>query len=383
MRKIYFMRIGFDAKRANANNTGLGNYSRFVIDALARSFKEGNYRMYIPKYKFNAQYNELIENHSTVTSHLPKSKVWRGVLSSLWRSSAIVKDIKRDNIEIFHGLSNELPFGIESSGARSVVTIHDLIYARYPKLFKPIDRWIYSLKFSYACKHADRIIAVSECTKRDIVSFFGTDPKKIDVIYQGCDPQFSVSYDDERKSEVRAKYNLPKRFILNVGTLEERKNLMLCVKALESLPEDIHLVACGRRTPYSDKVMEYAVSKGLTHRILLLHKQEYRDLSVIYQCAEVFCYPSYFEGFGIPIIEALNCRIPVVAATGSCLEEAGGDAAIYVDPNDDKALAKAITDFMGSETLRQERATLGLEYVKRFSKERIASDIHGCYTKLL
>ncbi len=378
------MKIGFDAKRANANNTGLGNYSRFVLDALATYYPQLQLELYVPKLKRNQQYEALMAKHrGGMSSYLPKSKFWRGALSSLWRTFAIGEDIKSDKIEVFHGLSNEIPVGLKDSSVRSIVTIHDLIFVRYPKFYKPLDRLIYKLKFRYASLNADRVIAVSECTKRDIVSYFGADPTKIDVIYQGCDPSFALQYSSEQIAYVRKKYDLPARYILNVGTLEDRKNLMLCVKALEYLDPEISLVACGRATPYSDEVMAYAQQHGLTNRIKLLHKQEFSDLPVIYQGAEVFLYPSFFEGFGIPIIEALNCRIPVVAATGSCLEEAGGDAAIYIDSNDERALAHSVEQLIENKELRADLIARGVEYVKRFSAENIARDVYECYLKTL
>ncbi len=377
------IKVGFDGKRANANNTGLGNYSRFVVGALATYYPDFDLSMYIPRRKANREYDAIVDGHSNVVSKLPSKSFWRGALSSLWRSSAMVGDIRRDKIDIFHGLSNELPMGIAKANCASVVTIHDLIYARFPHLFKPFDRWVFALKFRYACRHSDRIIAVSECTKRDIVKFFGTDESKIDVVYQGCDPQFATTYSEERKAQVREKYSLPERFLSSVGTIEERKNLLLSVKALRHLPEDIHLVACGRKTPYAERVMEYAVEHNLAHRVHMISGVAYADLPAIYQLSSVMLYPSRFEGFGIPIIEAQSSSIPVVAATGSCLEEAGGDAALYISPDDDKALAECAMRFIEDAQLREKAIAQGLENVKRFSPERIANDIGAIYTKLL
>ncbi len=377
------MKIGFDAKRANANNTGLGNYSRFVISALAQYVSCNKYQLYIPKRKKNREYEELYVDYPTLLEErLPSSSLWRK-LSAVWRTFTIKSDLEREGVEIFHGLSNEIPVGLDKSSVRSVVTIHDLIFLRYPSFYKPMDRWIYNLKFRYACLHSDHIIAVSERTKLDIVELYGIDPTRISVIYQGCASHFAQSYSEERQREVREKYSLPDRYILNVGTLEERKNLMLCVKALESLPTDIHLVAVGRATPYSDEVMRYAESKGLSSRITLLHKCQYVDLPVVYSAAEVFLYPSLYEGFGIPIIEALSGGIPVVAATGSCLEEAGGDAALYVAPDDEVACATAIMRFIEDKELRNESISRGREYVKRFSKEHIARQIDELYKLIL
>ncbi len=377
------MKIGFDAKRANSNRTGLGNYSRFVIEALCEYYPQDKHLLYVPKRKKNAQFDEIVSAFDSTSVELPKKGIWQGALSSLWRIGAMTSDLASDGVEIFHGLSNEIPFGVKRSGAKIVVTIHDLIFLRYPQFYKPIDRWIYTQKFRYACQKADLVIAVSECTKRDIVKFFGIDPSKIEVVYQGCDPMFAVRYSEQEKQVVREKYNLPQKFILNVGSLEARKNLMLCVKTLAKLDNSIHLVACGKHTPYTDEVMHYVRENNLEERVHLLHNTEYQDLAKIYQCAEVFMYPSLFEGFGIPIIEALSGGVPVVAATGSCLEEAGGDAAKYVDPEDDTAAAAYIQQLLTSQTVRNQAIERGLEYVKRFSKASIAQVIRSCYERVL
>lgn len=375
------MKIGFDAKRANANKTGLGNYSRFVIAALSEYAPENNYQLYVPKRKQNREYDQLFSDFPAIEERLPRG--WFGrKFSSLWRSRGISQDLKSEGVEIYHGLSNEIPSGLASLGIKSVVTIHDLIFRRVPSNYKMIDRWIYDNKFRYACENSDRIIAVSECTKRDIVDLYNIDPAKIEVIYQGCAPIFAERFDESHKEKIRERYDLPKRFILSVGTLEERKNLQLMVESLEHLPEDISLVACGRATPYTKRVMEYAKLRGLTHRIKLIHKSDYFDLPVIYQCAEVFIYPSRYEGFGIPIIEAMSCGIPVVAATGSCLEEAGGEAALYVSPDDPKALATSVIRLIGDSTLRDYSIALGAEYIRKFDKSVIAEQIKNLYKSL-
>lgn len=277
--------IGFEAKRANANRTGLGNYSRFVIRSLKRAGIGDRLNLYIPKRKANAEYDALLEMDG-VTSHLPDRPVWRR-LSALWRVFGVAQQLQRDGVKLFHGLSNELPCGLGRRGIRSVVTVHDLIFRILPGCYKPVDRWIYTWKFRSACRRADRIVAVSECTKRDIVRLFGIDPAKIEVIYQGCDEMFAERRSAAELDRAAREYGLPERYLLNVGTLEERKNLLEVVQALEHLPAEIHLVAVGGRTAYTARVERYAAEHGLTDRIHLLHKVTYRDLPLLYARAEI------------------------------------------------------------------------------------------------
>ena len=372
--------IGFEAKRANANRTGLGNYSRFVIRSLKRAGIGDRLNLYIPKRKANAEYDALLEMDG-VTSHLPDRPVWRR-LSALWRVFGVAQQLQRDGVKLFHGLSNELPCGLGRRGIRSVVTVHDLIFRILPGCYKPVDRWIYTWKFRSACRRADRIVAVSECTKRDIVRLFGIDPAKIEVIYQGCDEMFAERRSAAELDRAAREYGLPERYLLNVGTREERKNLLEVVQALEHLPAEIHLVAVGGRTAYTARVERYAAEHGLTDRIHLLHKVTYRDLPLLYARAEVMVYPSRYEGFGIPIIEALNAGIPVVAATGSCLEEAGGPDQLYVSPDDPAELARAVSRILDDPELRRTLAERGRAYVERFRMEVVGPQMADLYGRL-
>ena len=187
--------------------------------------------------------------------------------------------------------------------------------------------------------------------------------------------------DSSRVAEVRAKYSLPDKFIVSVGTIEERKNLLSVVKSLLLLPDDIHLVAVGRRTKYTALIDKFVAENNLEHRVHLLHGVPYPDLPVIYQCADVFAYMSLYEGFGIPLLEALNSRVPVVAATGSCLEEAGGPGSVYVAPFDVVAIAEAVKKCLLPD-VREAMVVAGVEWAANFSMERFAHETMGCYNML-
>ena len=373
------MNIGYDAKRIVQNNTGLGNYGRYMIEILSRFYPDNRYFLFAPKQKKNERLKYL-HTQANVSFVFP-SGIAR-IIPSIWRTIGICNDLKNNKLSIFHGLSNELPVGIRKSNVKSIVTVHDLIFLRYPEFYKPLDRWIYRWKFERACRIADKIIAVSECTKRDIVSFFSIPEEKIAVVYQGCHSQFHQPVSEEKKREIIEKYRLPHRFLLYVGSIESRKNLLLAVKALSRLPADIHLVAIGKTTSYQTKVEEYAYQSGLESRLHIRNNFLFSDLPAIYRSAAVFIYPSFFEGFGIPVIEALSSGVPVIAATGSCLEEAGGQDSVYIHPEDDRELADRILEIVNDESLANRMKEAGKIYVRRFDDEQIASEVIRIYQTL-
>lgn len=375
------MKIGFDAKRAAQNRTGLGNYSRFVIESLAKYAPAGRYLLYVPHPGKTDCIGNLLQQ-SKVEMRCPRTSFWKR-LRSLWRVWGVTPDFEQDRIRLFHGLSNELPLNIRKARrVRSIVTIHDLIFLRHPEYYPYIDRKIYAYKFRKACQNADRIIAVSQCTKQDIVDFFHIPEEKIDVVYQGCDASFKRPVDAEKKERVRRKYSLPSRYILYVGSIEERKNLMLLAQALPFLPDGTEVIAVGKRTRYADKVETFLRRNGLEHCMRLISDVPFDDLPAFYQMASVFVYPSKFEGFGIPLLEALNSGTPAIGATGSCLEEAGGPYSLYVSPTDARALAEAITRTLTDPELREKMVTEGKKYALNFEPERIAEEMVRVYEKV-
>lgn len=376
------MRIGFDGKRAVQNYTGLGNYSRYIIDILCHFNPKNDYILYAPKKRENARLDALTKQYGQLHLAFPTAGIWKK-LSSLWRVYGITKQLKQENIDLFHGLSNELPLNIENSPVKSIVTIHDLIFLRFPKYYHLIDRKIYKYKFRKACENSDKIIAISECTKRDIIQYFNIAPDKIEVVYQGCDTSFALPASEKKKREIRRDYRLPEHYILNVGSIEERKNVLLAVKAMAMLPKHIQMVIIGKRTKYTEKIEEYVNDHGLCERVHILSNVPFDDLPAFYQMADIFVYPSRFEGFGIPIIEALNSGTPVVAATGSCLEEAGGPDSIYIAPDDVQGLANAFKLIYSDSAKRKEMIEKGLVFAKRFSERKQAEEIMNIYKELL
>lgn len=374
------MKIGFDAKRAAQNRTGLGNYSRFILQILSDYLPKNEYVLYTPD-PCRCSLLSSLKGHFTM--RFPQTSFWKK-FRSLWRVWGITDELYKDQIELYHGLSNELPLNIRKNRqVRSIVTIHDLIFLRYPSCYPIIDRLIYNYKFKKACQNADRIIAVSECTKRDIVSLYHISADKIDVVYQGCDKQFKSPATKEKKTEVKRKYDLPDRYILYLGSIEKRKNLMLIAKALTHLDESYEVVAVGKHTSYADEVQLFLQKHGLSHRMHMLHGVPFSDLPALYQLATTFVYPSFYEGFGIPLLEALYSGTPAIGAYGSCLEEAGGPCSLYVPPTDDKALAEAIRKTYTDTVLREKMIQEGEKYTTHFDEKTLAEDLWRVYQKIL
>ncbi len=362
------MKIGFDGKRVTQNVTGLGNYSRYVLRILQEFYPENNYTVYAVKPPLP----QLAL--SEINYQYPAKRVFK----AWWRSYSIVSDLKRHKTELFHGLSNEIPFSLKKARIPAVVTVHDLIFMRYPAYYPLADRKIYEMKFRYAASNANKVIAVSEQTKRDLIYFFCIEEDHIDVIYQNCDPIFHQKVSQNEKNRVRKKYNLPSGYLLNVGTIQERKNLMLLAKSLQKI-EETPLVVIGKDTPYSEKVKNFILENGMEKRVQFLKNVPHHDLPAIYQQAAIFIYPSRFEGFGIPIIEALHSGIPVIAAKGSCLEEAGGKGSIYIHPDQADELATAIQSLLENPEKRMEMVRAGYQHLKKFDDSVLATQLITLY----
>lgn len=372
------MRIGFDAKRAFNNTRGLGNYSRDTIRILTTQYPDNQYDLFTP-----AKRNDILftlPDNSTVV--LPGSFFGR-TFPSFWRTFSLAKLAEKSNLDIYHGLSHELPLGIEKTRVKSVVTMHDLIFLKFPNLYPFIDRKLYKKKYLHSCGVANHIIATSEQTKRDLVELARIPEDKITVVYQGCNPVFNHEVSLAQKARVREKYCLPAQFILNVGALEKRKNQLLILQAMVLKNIDFQMVIVGVNTKYADELRQFISSHALEKRVLILSDVPFTDLPAIYQCASLFVYPSLFEGFGIPILEAMHSGVPVIAATGSCLEESGGPGSLYVSPDNAEELADKISKVLSDSSLRAEMLQKSAEYMRLFSDEAIARNLMSIYRKVL
>ena len=329
------MKIGFDGKRAEHNTSGIGNYSRDVIKHLAAHYPNNEYLLFSPKP------GKCFEFHHPQLSRKYPTSLIDKMSPSLWRRKGIVTDLRKNGVELFHGLSNELPSGISAYGGKSIATIHDLIFERYPDFYSRIDRKIYKEKTQSALEEADLIIAISEQTKKDLIELYGAKADKIRVVYQSCHSAFQKNVKPETIEQIRLGYQLPKKYFIQVGTLEPRKNAINSLRALALLEKE-HLVFIGKKTDHQKELDSEIERLELGQRVHFLEDVPVSFLPALYAGATASLYISHFEGFGIPIIESLFSGTPVITNKEGCFSEGGGKHALYVDVNNPKDIAEVM-----------------------------------------
>lgn len=375
------MKIGLDGKRAVCNNTGLGNYSRLLIDVLSQTYPEHDYMLYSPTDRPNPRLQPLLkrDNVAVITPATTSGKAF----PALWRVRSMARQMARDGISLVHGLSGELPFDTPGTALPSVVTMHDLIFRRLPEYYKPFDRRIYDYKFRKAAQNATRVIAISECTKRDLMSDYGIAGDKIDVVYQGCAAQFHRTPTDSEITAVKKKYGLTRPYIISVGTIERRKNQVMAVRGMRGLPTELDIVLVGRRTEYAKVIDEYVSTYSMGGRVKFIETATFTDLPALYAGAVCSSYTSRYEGFGLPVIESLGAGTPPIIATGSCLEEAGGSKCPAVDPDDVEAWVNAAKEIINYPNVRANIVKAGQAHIARFTDRAMASGTMSSYLKAI
>ena len=374
------MRIGFDAKRLYNNFTGLGNHSRTTIDILTAEFPDNEYWLYTPKVKLNKVTSPYMEKKGCHT--IMPTGMMRG---SAWRTYGLVNEMKKDGIELFHGLSNEMPVGLFHSGIASVVTIHDVAFRTFPDMYRWHDRKIYNMKWKYACNHADRIICISECTKRDVLEFYNVPERKVDVVYQPVSPIYYQPISELKQSETQELKN-SQPYMLYVGSVNSRKNLLGIVKAMELMPKDLQmpLMVVGGGGAYKHQVKQYIAEHGMEHLFRWPETINNVELKKLYSNAQLFIYPSFYEGFGLPVVEAQLCGCPVVTSNVSSLPEAGGPWAQKADPNSAEDICNKMVKLLTDSELRAETIAEGREYaMQTFHPSVLAKQLMEVYRKTL
>lgn len=366
------MKIAYDAKRIFHNYSGLGNYGRTLLRGLNRHFPENEYQLYNPwpgTIKFDA-------GPSTTEIRAPYQNK---IMAQLWRRNLMVNDLQKNGAQIYHGLSGELPSGLGKKGIPAVLTVHDLIFIRYPKLYKRIDRKIYKQKLIQATKDAQQIVAISEQTREDLIEYLHVAPEKIKVILQDCGAQFWLDHHHQVPA-LKERFSLPDRYALFVGSLEERKNPVKVAQACLAL--DIPLVLLGKSTLYWESFY-HGLSFAEKERLTVLRGLTEEELATLYQGAEVFAYPSIFEGFGIPLLEAMASKTPLITANNSSLKEVAGPGSILIDAPEVEQIKVALAEFWGREERQKQAVEKNFKFARQFHTEVVAHQWQSTYQEIL
>ncbi len=373
--------LAFDAKRFFKNVTGLGNYSRTLIINLDKYYSH-LFKLFLFSPISSKNSFSLPEKYSF---YIVKPRWYKYFF---WRSFGVPQDCKKHLIQIYHGLSNELPVEVvKNPNIKWVVTIHDIAFLYYKTDYSFFDRFIHFQKIRYSCQKADVVIAVSEYTKIDICKKFNISPDKVKVVYQTVNDNFKKTYTKAEFQQVVNLYHLPNQYFLSVGSITARKNLLSALKAWKDLPIEYQwpfvIIGKPNRKYFKRIKEELDLFMEIYSNKIMFRNVANEHLPIVYQHAEIFIYPSYFEGFGIPVLEALYSGIPVITSKTTSLPEVGGPGAYLVDPANYKEIKEGILFYMQHKEQRKYAVNKGLEHVKNFDAQVVTDKLVHVYQSLI
>ena len=373
------MKIAIDATILRSQNTGTGFYVINLLNGLMKYDKENEYIVFgnkeiIKKFVFLNNKNFRIENV------IFKNRIAR----VLWQLFILLFKLKRLNVNILHSTNYITP--LFKFNLKFIVTIHDLTFIIFPEKFTIVKRLFFRFMVPIFIRRADKVITVSENTKNDIIKFLKVPKEKISVTFE----TYNECYDSEIKKEdskkILDKYGINKNYFLFVGMIEPRKNILSILKAFIELDDELDedLVIVGKKGWYYREIeefMENIKNKRLKNRIIFTGFVSEKELVSIYKNAEIFIYPSFYEGFGIPPLEAMVCGVPVITSNTSSIPEVVGDAAIKIDPYNYIELKEAIKVLKHNPQKKEEMSEKGKEQSKKFSSKKFAENTINIYKK--
>ncbi len=379
-------RIGIDYTAAVHQQAGIGRYVRHITGALADVLAAGPQAPAVRLLVQGARPASLPAPPDGFTYR--RAPLSERTLARIWHRLSLPLPVETftGRVDLFHGMDFTLPPTL--SGTRTAVTVYDLAYERTPDDTMPGMQAYLARVVPQAVARADRVIAISEATKADIVELYGADPAKVAVVVPGVDARFNPQHEDGERRRIRAKYGLPGGdFLLTVGTLQPRKNHARLVeayaRALEETNSEVPLVIAGARGWAYGAVHDAIGEQGLAGHVIFPGFVDDADLPALYRTALAVAYPSLYEGFGLPVAEAMACGTPVVTSNVSSLPEAAGDAALLVDPLDTDALADALVRLLTDDALRDDLRARGLAQAAKFTWEHAAERLWDVYRGLL
>jgi len=382
------LRIGFDATSAVRQGGGIGRYTRELLRALAAADTTSNYRLFFAAPSIPYPLPRLPSNFHV--THLPLDDIW---LARVWQRARLPLPVEwlTGRIDIFHSPDFTLP--PTGRRTRTLLTVHDLSFIRDPESATPALRRYLTTVVPRSVARADHILADSHATRADLIELYRTPAEKISVLYSGVHESFRPVTDAVTLAAVRARYGLGDApFVLAVGTLQPRKNYVRLIQAFAAISKiespaavqasSLHLIIAGGKGWLYDSIFAEIERLGLRDRVLFPGFVDDDDLPALYSAARVLAYPSLYEGFGLPMLEAMACGTPVVASAAACLPEVAGDAALIVPPTEVDALAAALEQALSDEDLRASLIAKGFERARQFSWDKSARQLLDIYRTL-
>jgi glycosyltransferase involved in cell wall biosynthesis len=368
------MRIGIDATALPPQPVGAGNYIVQLVRALARLESEDEFVVFSQAGKVSLLGTEDRPEFriTTVPNLSPAVRL-------TWEQAMLPLVVKNLKIDVFHSLHYTRPLWLP---CKSVVTFHDMTFFLFPQLHTGSKRLFFPLAIRASARLAQALIAVSENTRQDAIRLVNIPPEKIFTTPLGVDQSFRPIRDLEGLKIIRGKYDLPERFILYVGLVEPRKNLPVLIRAYRELIEvqrDFDLVVVGRFGWMSEGLLAEVDRLGVKERIRFTGYVPQEDLPWVYNLSSLFVYPTRYEGFGLPALEAMACGVPVITTNVSSMPEIVGDAGFLVEPDSEESLKQAMAEVLADPGLSAEMAARGLERAKQFTWERTARETLRVY----
>lgn len=368
------MKIAIDASElANRREDGTQIYLHNALKYISETDQKNQYFLY---YQDNPKKLIKADNFQHIVKPWP----------IYWTQSRLPFLLFKEKPDILFMPIQTLPFLMPAS-LKTVVTIHDLAFLMYPETFPTIDRLKHRLFAWHAIKRADKIITISESTKKDIIRFYNVKPEKIQIVYHGYDAYIFRPFQNEKDcaiiEQVKTKYRITKPYILYVGALQPRKNILGLIKAFEILGKtDYQLVVAGGKAWLYDELFNYVKQSPLRENIIFTGRFETEELPALLWGSEVFVYPSFYEGFGLPVIEAMACGTPVVTSNTSSLPEVAGDAAVLINPDKPEEIKEAVKKILEDKVWKEKLIQDGFANVARFSWKKCARETLSVFASI-
>lgn len=371
------MRIGINAHLCSPSSTyrnaGISRYIRQLLEALARCKGMDDIHIFASHDDFPAEY---VVHPSKWNTENPKVRI-------AWEQMVLPSAIKRLKLDLLHSPMHVLP---AVCPCKSVVSILDLTFRRFPETFPKFQQKYLDFGTRRAVKKADAVITISESTKRDVVELLGVAEDKVFVTHLGVDASYHPVADEQREYAA-SKYGVNEKTVMYLGTLEPRKNIPTLIRAFSAarkeLGPDIRLVLSGGKGWFYEQIFQLIKELKIEDDVHFTGYVPDEDLPALYSSAAVFAYPSIYEGFGLPPLEAMACGAPVITSNTSSLPEVVGDAGITVDPYDVKELSSSIIRVLSDSDLRNSMREKGLKQAARFNWENTAKQTLEVYQKVL